>query len=105
MRISDWSSDVCSSDLFNVQTAHALDEQQQRVLRWLLRETFEPQNFGSTSFLKVRHTHARRHTTHATHHTPMYVARGRISSALRSEERRVGKECVSTCRSRCSPYY
>src|SRR3546814_20428702 len=23
---------------------------------------------------------------------------------LRSEERRVGKECVSTCRSRCSPY-
>src|SRR3546814_14939025 len=26
-------------------------------------------------------------------------------SALRSEERRVGKECVSTCRSRCSPYH
>src|SRR3546814_15319528 len=24
---------------------------------------------------------------------------------LRSEERRVGKECVSTCRSRCSPYH
>src|SRR3546814_15931640 len=23
----------------------------------------------------------------------------------RSEERRVGKECVSTCRSRCSPYH
>src|SRR3546814_14245031 len=23
---------------------------------------------------------------------------------VRSEERRVGKECVSTCRSRCSPY-
>jgi hypothetical protein len=81
------------------------------VLRWLLRETFEPQNFGSTSFLKVRHTHTTghrtrdthptrhtthdtRHTTHGTrhtardthtthtHHTPMYVARGRISSAL-----------------------
>src|SRR3546814_11300799 len=26
-------------------------------------------------------------------------------SQLRSEERRVGKECVSTCRSRCSPYH
>src|SRR3546814_15934922 len=25
--------------------------------------------------------------------------------AARSEERRVGKECVSTCRSRWSPYY
>src|SRR3546814_13912796 len=27
------------------------------------------------------------------------------SEASRSEERRVGKECVSTCRSRCSPYH
>ena len=26
-------------------------------------------------------------------------------NALRSEERRVGKECVSTCRSRWSPYH
>src|SRR3546814_2253550 len=26
-------------------------------------------------------------------------------SELRSEERRVGKECVSTCRSRWSPYH
>src|SRR3546814_16123129 len=25
--------------------------------------------------------------------------------SFRSEERRVGKECVSTCRSRCSPYH
>src|SRR6056297_3350908 len=29
---------------------------------------------------------------------------GTIPTALRSEERRVGKECVSTCRSRWSPY-
>src|SRR3546814_7377607 len=29
----------------------------------------------------------------------------RCASALRSEERRVGKECVSTCRSRWSPYH
>src|SRR3546814_4405746 len=27
------------------------------------------------------------------------------TSAMRSEERRVGKECVSTCRSRWSPYH
>src|SRR3546814_14417238 len=36
-----------------------------------------------------------------------FVTRSRLSLhqlALRSEERRVGKECVSTCRSRCSPY-
>src|SRR3546814_13351615 len=30
---------------------------------------------------------------------------GSFSEALRSEERRVGKECVSTCRSRWSPYH
>src|SRR3546814_19097290 len=30
---------------------------------------------------------------------------GRIVLDLRSEERRVGKECVSTCRSRWSPYH
>src|SRR3546814_13745637 len=29
----------------------------------------------------------------------------RIAQSLRSEERRVGKECVSTCRSRWSPYH
>src|SRR3546814_17617215 len=28
-----------------------------------------------------------------------------VAAALRSEERRVGKECVSTCRSRWSPYH
>src|SRR3546814_11148575 len=33
-------------------------------------------------------------------HTPPFT-----SAARRSEERRVGKECVSTCRSRCSPYH
>src|SRR3546814_19896835 len=28
-----------------------------------------------------------------------------LGAILRSEERRVGKECVSTCRSRWSPYH
>src|SRR3546814_12894883 len=28
-----------------------------------------------------------------------------VEDPLRSEERRVGKECVSTCRSRWSPYH
>src|SRR3546814_11218268 len=30
---------------------------------------------------------------------------GGLSTTSRSEERRVGKECVSTCRSRWSPYH
>src|SRR3546814_1766817 len=32
-------------------------------------------------------------------------AAGELAGAERSEERRVGKECVSTCRSRWSPYH
>src|SRR3546814_11316033 len=33
-----------------------------------------------------------------------YIALAGVSAEIRSEERRVGKECVSTCRSRWSPY-
>src|SRR3546814_18942206 len=33
------------------------------------------------------------------------VGRRRVRRLMRSEERRVGKECVSTCRSRWSPYH
>src|SRR3546814_15919390 len=36
---------------------------------------------------------------------PMIAAKLPASRANRSEERRVGKECVSTCRSRWSPYH
>src|SRR3546814_13963172 len=37
--------------------------------------------------------------------TGMVAGLGTITPAARSEERRVGKECVSTCRSRWSPYH
>src|SRR3546814_1228762 len=69
MRISDWSSDVCSSDLHR------------RFKRKLWRKPL-------LHFLDARHT-----------------ARLVIDNGERSEERRVGKECVSTCRSRWSPYH
>src|SRR3546814_4642551 len=71
MRISDWSSDVCSSDL------HHRRVRRKRLLHRLGH--FQRR-------LDVHPAHARR--------------RGQ-----RSEERRVGKECVSTCRSRWSPYH
>src|SRR3546814_6308719 len=72
MRISDWSSDVCSSDLaVRPRPAHDLEHDAQH------------------------HPGADR-----LHHHRL----GRPSQS-RSEERRVGKECVSTCRSRWSPYH
>ena len=33
------------------------------------------------------------------------AGRGRVHVSMRSEERRVGKECPSLCRSRWSPYH
>src|SRR3546814_6762050 len=87
MRISDWSSDVCSSDLLEV--AHG-----QQVARPVHITVDMPE-------------HDRRRRTQAdamcgAHHLQP-LQRIHLVRA-RSEERRVGKECVSTCRSRWSPY-
>src|SRR3546814_7755451 len=69
MRISDWSSDVCSSDLHDsMMIAEVGDIEKVRGSR--MATPFAPPRPGK-----------------------------------RSEERRVGKECVSTCRSRWSPYH
>src|SRR3546814_4122224 len=69
MRISDWSSDVCSSDLLR-----ACRGQERRGDAGL---HFATNLYGHCQSL----------------------------ATTRSEERRVGKECVSTCRSRWSPYH
>src|SRR3546814_6371897 len=74
MRISDWSSDVCSSDLFSSLRVRELTLVSYRAAG---RE-------DCRAFRKLRRSRA---------------------STRRSEERRVGKECVSTCRSRWSPYH
>src|SRR3546814_2972818 len=76
MRISDWSSDVCSSDL----GAHA-------VLEIGLVDR-------ACSLDRVHEAQGRLRQDAADH-----------AHLGRSEERRVGKECVSTCRSRWSPYH
>src|SRR3546814_4975693 len=87
MRISDWSSDVCSSDL----------------ARKLARTS------GDTRPSKLRLPDR---TAAATMSLPLIAVEiGSTStdrswrSTKRSEERRVGKECVSTCRSRWSPVH
>src|SRR3546814_6518047 len=52
---------------------------------------------------RVGHPQAQR-TAHAAR-SPRSPARSKATRSRRSEERRVGKECVSTCRSRWSPYH
>src|SRR3546814_10742702 len=69
LRISDWSSDVCSSDLHILAEVICVFAQHpDGVIRRIKQRPFELEH-------------------------------------KRSEERRVGKECVSTCRSRWSPYH
>src|SRR3546814_20509148 len=89
MRISDWSSDVCSSDL------HA----RRRVSRQL-RE------------LSLQHLFGTEERIGSLEHQPRgWTSLEQGGEGLkqpvdsRSEERRVGKECVSTCSSRRSQYH
>src|SRR3546814_4752086 len=87
MRISDWSSDVCSSDLvlgdrhcFLKMRAQAAVAHDHRLVVNLFRVLVAQAEHGLQRQDEARH---------------------QLQS--RSEERRVGKECVSTCRSRWAP--
>src|SRR3546814_7228865 len=118
MRISDWSSDVCSSDLYTPGIMLIADryppERRGAAMGWLIASTslgyalslvlsgwmvglggyelaflvtaIGPVLGAAVAWLALRSTPNVVHTH-------------------RSEERRVGKECVSTCRSRWSPYH
>src|SRR3546814_10874594 len=82
MRISDWSSDVCSSDL--------------RQMRDLPVGRAAGEGILAAFEAEQQSDRARRHDGADVHP---------VADGVRSEERRVGKECVSTCRSRWSPYH
>src|SRR3546814_15652201 len=117
MRISDWSSDVCSSDLQLVDNAidaspadrsvqlvaageggrvriEVIDEGSGMTRDFIRHDLFKPfastkaAGFGLGAFEALQLAQA---------------MGGTIDVTSRSEERRVGKECVSTCRSRWSP--
>src|SRR3546814_11567095 len=98
MRISDWSSDVCSSDL---------DVHQDRRLAC----NVDDKRIGVADLRADRGRQAIAHGAEAAGGQPFVGAfkaemlrRPHLMLAdLRSEERRVGKECVSTCRSRWAP--
>src|SRR3546814_5659531 len=102
MRISDWSSDVCSSDLLGagVDLLAALDP-----LGFLARHIA----FVEGDLAVRRHVDIDAPAL-ALRSSDELVAREIFArrddhDIARSEERRVGKECVSTCRSRWSPYH
>src|SRR3546814_13989335 len=110
MRISDWSSDVCSSDL----TAAAHDAPEYRPMAAPRgRIAGEATGIGKQyqwfpSADSAPGTERQRRVGKRQGTKAGYDARpfGSVFlPAARSEERRVGKECVITCCSRWSPYH
>src|SRR3546814_20487259 len=101
MRISDWSSDVCSSDLdgLGYRANFSYTDQYETGLGdigvsigYQRQDTSAPEDYynGNSTF-QLCNTSA---------NDPW-----QLTGNARSEERRVGKECVSTCRSRWSQYH
>src|SRR3546814_5138394 len=89
MRISDWSSDVCSSDL--VPTVRSCAAAILVLIALALgRDALSLRMVAVAGFFVL-----------------LLWPESLMgpSFQMRSEERRVGKECVSTCRSRRSPYH
>src|SRR3546814_13446157 len=96
MRISDWSSDVCSSDLLIVPVelgpfGPAATKQVSDSIQTVNQRRKTPIHVVGLVPNRVR--------ANDTHQMKMLAA----IKEKRSEERRVGKECVSTCRARWSP--
>src|SRR3546814_11255407 len=131
MRISDWSSDVCSSDLserwpagrlcaeiFPCQGPHAAAAATGLSRSRPDRPPFLPQSrHGFPAMIRPdtptdagdRSMASRRIPATALFLTLLLAGGLALPQAAaaptRSEERRVGKECVSTCKSRWSPYH
>src|SRR3546814_12877063 len=102
MRISDWSSDVCSSDLLAILGEFELDRSCDLLHRLRLRGGTDTADRkadvdGRTNALIEQVGLKEDLTIGDRDHVGRNIGR--------SEERRVGKECVSTCRSRWSPYH
>src|SRR3546814_13106676 len=112
MRISDWSSDVCSPDLAHTVAEVLPGTSVKKVLVTAVGDLLKFPKGAIVNFM----------LRHVKKQLPAYKIAGAIGfrEALdlgakkacpdvsvgldRSEERRVGKEWVSTCRSRWSPY-
>src|SRR3546814_12529336 len=109
MRISDWSSDVCSSDLLlaaGVALFDDLPDREYLIARDRLFLIGLRQRLLNLALLGAGDLHGDRMRDAAAldrrDQLPLAIVE---QQADRSEERRVGKECVSTCRSRWSPYH
>src|SRR3546814_14392306 len=99
MRISDWSSDVCSSDLYSSVAPSGTNGGIRPDVRLRLQPARHPQRASGGC---LHPSPARAGPAAAG---PLGRCRDRDGALPRPEERRVGKGCVSTCRSRLPTYH
>src|SRR3546814_20576558 len=116
MRISDWSSDVCSSDLIGRGAA------KKRRMLWIrgygpingrqslgrsiaIEKAVLPRHPLQLPDTETNHGgHGKGHDQRCNERAPAHQAYRSLACLARSEERRVGEECVRTCKFRWSPY-
>src|SRR3546814_20439347 len=109
MRISDWSSDVCSSDL----TASVQPHDAGRLRRAAEIDQFLAAQHQAADVAVVAARRVLEAEAALESHPPIRAAvqahagcvHGLVEQLHRSAERRAGKECGSTCRNRWSPYH
>src|SRR3546814_20252613 len=97
MRISDWSSDVCSSDLFIAQEAATI----------FLGGGIAPREIKDEQVLAIQKSIVKLMICLEDGYQDLVFSSAPVKVGIcrSSDERREGKECVSTCRSRWSPYH
>src|SRR3546814_20921307 len=99
MRISDWSSDVCSSDLLRHDAEQATCRA--KIAHGVVAEHAD----GALGGVDQAGNDADQRRLAGAVRPQQCEEFAAADLETRSEERRVGKECVSTCRSRWSPYH
>src|SRR3546814_20318752 len=101
MRISDWSSDVCASDL----PIRPEWRQAKIIVDTAVRESHPLHRQYAVLLKGHAFVEGGKYDRIACrgHDCVRDLDIGRVRRPVRSEERRVGKECVSPCRSRWSP--
>src|SRR3546814_15831707 len=102
MRISDCSSDVCSSDLSMLTGCNLQDGDQVDKVLWAMSRWNDRVQAWLFSGQKLAPTFTRAQVTTPFPFNAFY---GQDDIPEEIGKSRVGKECVSTCRSRWSPYH
>src|SRR3546814_17894705 len=106
MRISDWSSDVCSSDLLNSRRGQIQGTDSRGIAQVVEAIVPLANMFGYVNQLRSFSQGRASYSMQFSHYeeVPTNVAEEVKAKMARSEERRVGTECGSKCRCWWSPY-